>query len=221
MGQAEGLAQGEQRGRGWGTRSDLARSASAYVHPLGPEVNSGSISPYREKEARGQGWRMEGWNGIFPGMFQLREDPSRSKDDRMGLHPRLGGANLNISHCGPAPTPLPLGASSGSPCSGPDADPCLAVSPPLPRSRSPAPSACSPRSPAAGPGRARTPAPGPRECLSPPWAGVVCCVGVWLGGEQRESVLPLLPQCRALGGGPGPARATLGRGGSRGLCRGD
>lgn len=55
MGQAEGLAQGEQRGRGWGTRSDLARSASAYVHPLGPEVNSGSISPYREKEAKGQG----------------------------------------------------------------------------------------------------------------------------------------------------------------------
>lgn len=55
MGQAEGLAQGEQRGWGWGTRSDLARSASAYVHPLGPEVSSSSISPYREKEAQGAG----------------------------------------------------------------------------------------------------------------------------------------------------------------------
>lgn len=56
MGQAEGLAQGEQRGRGWGTRPDLARSASStYLHPLGPEVSSSSISPYREKEAGGQG----------------------------------------------------------------------------------------------------------------------------------------------------------------------
>lgn len=62
---------------------------------------------------------MEGWNGIFPGIFQLREDPSRVKDDRMGLHPQLGGASLNIPDCDPAPTPLPLGAASVSPCPGP------------------------------------------------------------------------------------------------------
>lgn len=140
------------------------------------------------RRPRGQGWRMEGWNGIFPGIFQLREDPSRSKNDRMGLHPWLGGANLNIPHCGPAPTALPLGASSGSPCPGPDADPCFAVSPPLPRSRTPAPSACSPRSPAAGPGRARTPALGPRECPTPSVGrcGVLCGCVAGRGAAKRE-----------------------------------
>ena len=129
---------------------------------------------------------MEGWNGIFSGIFQLREDPSRSKDDSMGLHPRLGGAKLNIPHCGSAPAPPPLGASSGSPCPGPDPDPCLAVSPPLPRSRTPAPSACSPRSPAAGPGRARTPVPGPRECPAPSVGrrGVLC--GCMAGREAKR-----------------------------------
>lgn len=119
MGQAEGLAQGEQRGPGWGARPDLAGHASTHHHPLGPEVSSSSISPYRDKEARWQGWRAEGWNGIFPGIFQLGEDPSRVKDDRMGLHPQLGGANLNIPRCDPAPTPLSLGAASVSPCPGP------------------------------------------------------------------------------------------------------
>lgn len=63
---------------------------------------------------------MEGWNGIFPGIFQLWEDPSRLKRDRWGVHPRLKGASLNIPHCGQALAPPLRSASSGlSPCPGP------------------------------------------------------------------------------------------------------
>ena len=60
---------------------------------------------------------MEGWNGIFPGIFQLWEDPSRLKRDRWGggVHPRLEGASLNIPHCGQALAPPLRSASSGLP----------------------------------------------------------------------------------------------------------
>lgn len=110
-----------------------------------------------------------------------QEYPGRTPPDggaRIGVHPRLRGANPHIGAAFPirAEPSYPCFQSAlwqpGLPHTDPDPIPCPAASPPPPRSPSPAPSVCSPRSPVSGPGRAPTPAPSPRECPAFPCCGL-------------------------------------------------